>query len=179
MTDKKEEKRYMCSVCIDGDRTKGLMCSGCYNDHRKLVKDAIDNHQPIESKLDFAIRKTEENLAFYDEQLESLTEQTQPYFDVAYEDVKSEYRQAGIDSSRGNENKKDFLDSVKKRCDELLEKAGLEKVGEKRKKVVKILRALESQMIWLEKIKANSQSEEVAKEEVTQRVKETKIVAVA
>ena len=160
MTDKKEEKRYMCSVCIDGDRTKGLMCSGCYNDHRKLAKDAIDNHKPIESKLGFAIRRTEENLTSYDEQLTLLTKQTQPYFDVAYDDVKKEYRLAGIGPSRGSGNNGDFLDSVNKRCDELLKNAGLEKVGEKRKRVVKILRNLENQMDWLEKIKANSQSEE-------------------
>jgi len=176
MTDKKEEKRYMCSVCIDGDRTNGLMCSGCYNDHRKLAKVAIDSHQPIESKLGFAIRKTAENLSSYTKELELWTEQTQSYFDVAYKEIKNEYCQAGIDSSRGSENKKDFLDSVNKRCDELLKKAGLEKVGEKRKKVVKILRILESQMTWLAKIQLNNQREEVVKKEATNHVEKEKVV---
>ena len=172
MTNQKEKKRYMCSVCIDGDRTKGLMCSGCYNDHRKLAKDAIDNHKPIESKLDFAIRRTRENLSSYAKQLELLTEQTQPYFDVAYNDVREEYRLAGIGPSRGNENNGDFMDSVNRRCNELLENAGLEKVGEKRKEAVKILRNLDGQMDWLKKIKANSQSEE----EATKRVEEKQAV---
>ncbi|MBU2635251.1 hypothetical protein KJ841_02130 [Patescibacteria group bacterium] len=176
MTDKKEEKRYMCSACIDGDRTKGLMCSGCYNDHRKLAKNAIDTHQPIESKLDFAIRKTRENLTSYDRQLDLLTEQTQPYFDVAYRDVKDEYRQAGIGPSRDSGNNGDFMNSVNIRCKELLENAGLEKAGEKRKEVVKILRDLESQMDWLEKIKANSQSEKVVSERTTKHVKREKVV---
>lgn len=161
MTNKKEEKRYMCSVCIDGDRTKGLMCSGCYNDHRKLAKTAIDNHQPIESKLDFAIRKTGENLTSYAKQLDSLTEQTQPYFDVAYDDVKKEYWLAGIGPSRGSGNNGDFLDSVKIRHNELLENAGLKEIGEKRKRAVKILRDLESQMDWLAKIQLNDQREKV------------------
>ena len=177
MTGKKEEKRYMCSVCIDGDKTKGLMCSGCYNDHRKLAKDAIDNHKPVESKLDFAIRKTAENLTSYDKQLALLTEQTQPYFDVAYDDVEEEYQLAGIGPSRGSGNNGDFMDSVKIRCKELLEKAGLKKAGEKREEVVKILRDLESQMDWLEKIKANSQSEKVVSEKTTNHVEEEKVVA--
>lgn len=173
MADKKEEKRYMCSVCIDGDKTKGLMCSGCHNDHRKLAKDAIDNHQPIEPKLDYAIRKTGENLTSYAERLELLTKQTQPYFNVAYDAVKDEYRQAGISPSRNNENNGDFLDSVKIRHSELLEKAGLREVGERRKRVVRIRAILENQMVWLAKVKSNNQPEKKA----TEHVKEEQAVA--
>ena len=71
--EKEEKKIFMCSVCVGGERTKGLMCPGCYNDHRKKAKEAIDNHQLVEKKLEFAIRRTGENLTSYAEKLELLT----------------------------------------------------------------------------------------------------------
>ncbi len=156
------KKTYICSVCVDNEKKKGLMCPACYERHKDYVKQALHEHEQVETQTEYALRRTKENLTLLKEELTSLMKQTRPYFNTAHEEIHSECRGVRLE-------KEDFMDCVKKRLQEILKKAGLERTDERIEWLKKTIRVLEDETEWLRKINIQK--------EVTDRVETEKVMA--
>jgi len=151
------KKTYICSVCVNNEKKKGLMCPPCYERHKGYVKHALHEHKRVETQIEYALRRTKENLTLLREELTSLMKQTRPYFNAAYEEIQGECRGVRL-------KKEDFMDCVKKRLQEILEKAGLERTDERIEWLKKTIRALEDEAEWLRKINTQKKATKYVEE---------------
>lgn len=136
---------YICPVCVVNEKTNGLMCSECQDEHKRISMSAIREHRPVETELQYALKKTEENLTSLTEELEDLKNQASPFFNKAYQEVKKESN--GIRFS-----KEGFIGLVKERCHEIMVKSGLKELAERIEWLKQTIGFLKNQKRWLEKI---------------------------
>lgn len=152
-------KKCICPICLDNEMEKGLMCPGCYQRHKDVSVQAIRKHQAPESKLQFAIRRTSENLTLLGEELNEKMSQTRPFFSKAHSEISSECRMAEL-----NLPKDKFMELVKERYHEILNKAGQKELYERVEWLKTIIRGCEKKFKWYESLshrQKNAENQEV------------------
>lgn len=144
-----EKKReFMCPVCMKEAKEPGhLMGPKCEEEHQKQMLQALQNHQTPEPELDYAQKQAVKNLIFSREQLKELKEKTSLPWAQAYEQIRRECHGAGRLS------KENFLQAVKIRFAEILEKSGMSKTAELIEVLGKRIYDLKGQIQWYEKIR--------------------------
>ena len=140
-----KDRTYICPACVVNEKTNGLICSDCQDEHKRISMSAIRTHRPVETELQYALKKTEENLTSLSKELEDLKNQTSPYFSKAYQEVRKE-------SNGIRFEKEDFIGLVKKRCHEIMVKSEIKKLAERIEWLKQTIYFLENQKRWLEKI---------------------------
>ncbi len=138
-------KAYICPACVANEKTKGLICSDCQNEHKRISMSAIRGHRLVETELQYVLRKTEENLISLTKELEDLKSQTSSFFNEAYREVSR-------DSKGIRFEKEDFIELVKERCHEIMENAGLKEQAERIERLKQTIGSLKEQKRWLEKL---------------------------
>lgn len=155
-----EDRAYICPVCLTNEKTKGLICSDCQDEHKRISMSAIREHRPVETELQYVLRKTEENLTSLTEELEDLKNQTSPYFNKAYQEVREESKGIRFE-------KEDFIGLVKDRYQEIMVKSGLEKQAKRIEWLRQTRRYLEEQKRWLKRVDYQNTERRVAEYEET------------
>ena len=67
-----KDRTYICPACVVNEKTNGLICSDCQDEHKRISMSAIRTHRPVETELQYALKKTEENLTSLSKELEDL-----------------------------------------------------------------------------------------------------------
>ena len=155
-----KDRTYICPACVVNEKTNGLICSDCQDEHKRISMSAIREHRPVETQLQYVLRTTEENLISLAEKLENLKNQTSFYFNEAYREVSKESKGIRVE-------KEDFIGLVKERYQEIMMKSGLEKQAKRIEWLKQTIRSLEEQKQWLKKIDHQNTKRKVAEYEKT------------
>jgi len=157
--------KCICPVCLGNEMESGLMCAICYKLHREEAKQAILDHQPVESQLKFATRQNLDNLSELNGELTLKMGQTRVFFSGAHGEVASECRVAGLRFRKEEpEEQKEFMSLVRARYQEIMEKAGQKDLYERVEWLKARIRTGEEKARWYRRLEAR-QKESSEKEE--------------
>ena len=146
-------EKSICTVCLENEMKRGLMCRNCYKAHEEEVVAAVSEHKAVQTQVEFAMAKTSGNLSDLKNKLISSLDQTKPFFNQAYGEVKAECRGVRLESEI-------FINLVKARCNEILHKAGHDILADRVEWLHRVIHSCEEKVSWYKKLIKKQTDEE-------------------
>ena len=161
--------KCVCPSCLKNEMERGLMCASCYKWHEDGSKENIKYHKKVESQVEFVIRRTEENLVELKRELDSKMGETGIFFSQAHNEVASECRKANLSFNNNDPaEKKEFMDLVRVRYTEIMEKAGQEELYQRVERLKEVVRSSDFKMQWYKKLQLRERDADVDIDEEVQ-----------
>jgi len=144
----KKEQVYMCPACCLGETKEvgHVMGPACEERFQDEVLERLENHQPVEPELEYAIRLTQKNVSEQQAQLEELKSGSQTYWDQAYGEIQKECHKVKLPKEK-------FLGAVKTRFAEIMSNAGQSEIVAGIISIGEIISNLTNQLDWLQSLK--------------------------